>query len=82
MLLPFAAAVTAATANKGTCMEPEVRVEWRTLTQDQRDSYHKAVKCLQTKPAAEFDGRSQYDYFGWSYDVTQESGALFLYSAT
>ncbi|KAG8765393.1 hypothetical protein FRC12_007511 [Ceratobasidium sp. 428] len=34
-----------------TCKNPVVHVEWRSLTQAQRDSFHKAVKCLQTKPS-------------------------------
>ncbi|EUC67370.1 tyrosinase tyrosinase: common central domain protein, partial [Rhizoctonia solani AG-3 Rhs1AP] len=45
------------------CASPEVRVEWRNLTQYHRDSYHKATKCLQTKPGGVVDGQSLYDRF-------------------
>ncbi|CUA73071.1 hypothetical protein RSOLAG22IIIB_10518 [Rhizoctonia solani] len=69
VLLTLTATVIAAGVKKGTCMRPDLRVEWRTLTEAQKASYHKAVKCLQTKPSPEFKGRSQYDYFAWMYDT-------------
>lgn len=62
VLLPLAAVVMAVPSKREQCTEPEVRVEWRSLTQDQRDSYHKAIKCLQTKPSG-VDGQSMYDRF-------------------
>ncbi|KAG8704519.1 hypothetical protein FRC11_009811 [Ceratobasidium sp. 423] len=63
VLLPLAAVVLATPSTRQQqCTNPEVRVEWRSLTQDQRNSYHKAVKCLQNKPSG-VDGQSVYDRF-------------------
>ncbi|CAE6478903.1 unnamed protein product [Rhizoctonia solani] len=64
-LLPFAAVVMADFGKRQQqgCTNPEVRVEWRSLTQPQRDSYHAAVKCLQTKPGGVVDGQSLFDRF-------------------
>ncbi|KAF8671717.1 Common central domain of tyrosinase [Rhizoctonia solani] len=33
------------------CTKPAIRREWRTLPPSQQDAFHKAVKCLQTKPS-------------------------------
>ncbi|KAF8704782.1 Common central domain of tyrosinase, partial [Rhizoctonia solani] len=33
------------------CTNPAIRREWNTLPQSQRDAFHNAVKCLQTKPS-------------------------------
>ncbi|KAF8695661.1 Common central domain of tyrosinase, partial [Rhizoctonia solani] len=33
------------------CTKPAIRREWRTLSPSQQDAFHKAVKCLQTKPS-------------------------------
>ncbi|CAE6454945.1 hypothetical protein ACGC1H_004586 [Rhizoctonia solani] len=67
-LIPFAAIVMADCTKRQECTSPgcaslEVRVEWRNLTQDQRNSYHQATKCLQTKPGGIVDGQSLYDRF-------------------
>ncbi|KAJ1310054.1 hypothetical protein OPQ81_006806 [Rhizoctonia solani] len=64
VLLPFAATVFAAVPVKRQqqCTSIEQRVEWRDLTQDQRNSYHKAIKCLQNKPSG-VEGQSMYDRF-------------------
>ncbi|CUA75141.1 Hemocyanin G-type, units Oda to Odg [Enteroctopus dofleini] [Rhizoctonia solani] len=63
-LLPFAAVVMADFSKRQQqCASIEVRVEWRSLTQPQRDSYHAAVKCLQTKPGGVVDGQSLFDRF-------------------
>ncbi|KAF8610463.1 Di-copper centre-containing protein [Ceratobasidium sp. AG-I] len=35
------------------CSNPSVRVEWRSLAQEQRNQFHQAIKCLQTKPSSE-----------------------------
>ncbi|KAG8685737.1 hypothetical protein FRC08_012942, partial [Ceratobasidium sp. 394] len=45
-----------------TCQSPAVHVEWRSLTQAQRDSFHNAVKCLQTKPS-NVKGASEFDRY-------------------
>ncbi|CAE6472799.1 unnamed protein product [Rhizoctonia solani] len=60
VILPFAAAVIAVS---NTCNSIETRVEWGKLTQDQRNSYHNAVKCLQTKPSGVVSGQSLFDRF-------------------
>ncbi|KAF8710644.1 Common central domain of tyrosinase, partial [Rhizoctonia solani] len=49
-LVAFAAATTAAPLEKrATCASPVTYVEWRSLPQAQRNSFHNAVKCLRTK---------------------------------
>ncbi|CEL52080.1 Tyrosinase OS=Streptomyces antibioticus GN=melC2 PE=3 SV=2 [Rhizoctonia solani AG-1 IB] len=62
MLLPLTAVVLAVPHEQSNCTTPQVRVEWRSLTQEQRDSYHSATKCLQIKPSG-VDGLSVYDLF-------------------
>ncbi|QRW14985.1 tyrosinase [Ceratobasidium sp. AG-Ba] len=56
----FAAAILALTGfvsampaekRAGNCTSPAVHMEWRSLSQAQRNSFHNAVKCLQTKPS-------------------------------
>lgn len=70
-LLAFSAIVSAVPAHKGhkraTCTNPVVHVEWRSLTQDQRNSYHKAVKCLQTK-TSNVSGVSAFDRYPSVHD--------------
>ncbi|KAG9080677.1 hypothetical protein FRC06_006289, partial [Ceratobasidium sp. 370] len=51
----------------GTCKNPVVHVEWRSLTQVQRNSFHKAVKCLQTK-ASNVEGLSRFDQYPGVHD--------------
>ncbi|EUC60319.1 tyrosinase tyrosinase: common central domain protein [Rhizoctonia solani AG-3 Rhs1AP] len=55
------------TKGVGKCTNPAIRREWRTLSQDQRDSFHSAVKCLQTKPSALNVPESQTLYDDFSY---------------
>ncbi|EUC60300.1 phenol hydroxylase, carboxy-terminal dimerization domain protein, partial [Rhizoctonia solani AG-3 Rhs1AP] len=68
-ILPTAlsAPVTGSTKGVGKCTNPAIRREWRTLSQDQRDSFHSAVKCLQTKPSALNVPESQTLYDDFSY---------------
>ncbi|KAK0453056.1 Di-copper centre-containing protein [Armillaria borealis] len=51
--------------SSGTCKSPTTRVEWTTLTQDQKDAYFEAELCLLAAPAqlqARIDGVvSRYD---------------------
>ncbi|KAG9097993.1 hypothetical protein FS749_004954 [Ceratobasidium sp. UAMH 11750] len=51
----------------GACKNPVVHVEWRSLTQAQRNSFHKAVKCLQTK-ASNVKGVSRFDRYPSVHD--------------
>ncbi|CAE6503803.1 unnamed protein product [Rhizoctonia solani] len=64
LLVPLVGAVLAASPCERDvqCTNPKVRVEWRSLSQDQRNEYHKAIKCLQNKPSG-VDGQSMYDRF-------------------
>ena len=50
-ILPVALSAPVTGSSKG-CTNPAIRREWRTLSQDQRDNFHSAVKCLQDKPSA------------------------------
>ncbi|KAG8715998.1 hypothetical protein FRC08_009954 [Ceratobasidium sp. 394] len=62
-LLSFVAVALALPAQKKQqCANPSVRVEWRSLNQDQRNQFHQAVKCLQTKPSNE-DGQTLFDRY-------------------
>ncbi|ELU43994.1 Tyrosinase domain-containing protein [Rhizoctonia solani AG-1 IA] len=61
-LVAFAAATTAAPSEKrATCANPVTYVEWRSLPQAQRDSFHNAVKCLRTK--RDVNGRNVFDTY-------------------
>ncbi|CAE7117087.1 unnamed protein product [Rhizoctonia solani] len=62
VIIPFAVAVMAISSEHQQCESIETRVEWRALSQEQRDSYHKAVRCLQTKPS-DIEGKSLFDRF-------------------
>ncbi|KAB5593710.1 hypothetical protein CTheo_2893 [Ceratobasidium theobromae] len=62
VLLPFAAAVLAVPTKRQQCTNPAVRVEWRSLTADQRTSFHNAVKCMQSKPS-NVDRQSLFDRY-------------------
>jgi hypothetical protein len=77
MLLPLTAVVLAIPSKRGECTTPQVRVEWRSLTQDQRDSYHSATKCLQNKPSG-VEGQSLYDRFAQNHVDMFGGSALFL----
>ncbi|KAG8738255.1 hypothetical protein FRC10_007088 [Ceratobasidium sp. 414] len=62
-LLSLATAVLALPAQKRQqCANPTVRVEWRSLNQDQRNQFHQAIKCLQTKPSNE-NGQTLFDRY-------------------
>ncbi|QRW22479.1 tyrosinase [Rhizoctonia solani] len=50
LLLAFPGALLAPT-KRSECTNPAIRREWSTLSQSKRDAFHKAVKCLQTKPS-------------------------------
>lgn len=50
--------------SSGDCTNPSVRVEWRRMTDQQRDNFVNAVKCLLAVPSggAEYTGsRSRYE---------------------
>lgn len=62
-LFSFAAVVLALPAQKRQqCANPAVRVEWRSLNQAQRNQFHQAVKCLQTKPS-NVNGQTLFDRY-------------------
>ncbi|KAL5639188.1 hypothetical protein ACGC1H_006638 [Rhizoctonia solani] len=70
-LLAFLPATISAPVTGSTksaeCTNPVVRREWRTLSQGQRDKFHKAIKCLQDKPST-FDveeSKNLFDDFGY-----------------
>ncbi|KAF8756035.1 Common central domain of tyrosinase [Rhizoctonia solani] len=44
-------AVISAPTKSTKCTRPKIRREWSTLPQSKRDAFHKAVKCLQSKPS-------------------------------
>ncbi|QRW00472.1 tyrosinase [Ceratobasidium sp. AG-Ba] len=67
----FAAAILALTGfvsampaekRAGNCTSPAVHMEWRSLSQAQRNSFHNAVKCLQTK-ASNVNGVSSFNRY-------------------
>ncbi|KAB5566335.1 hypothetical protein GE09DRAFT_1106350 [Coniochaeta sp. 2T2.1] len=39
-------------AAAGTCVEPAIRVEWRDLSEDDRNAWINAVKCLMGQPSS------------------------------
>jgi hypothetical protein len=80
MLLPLTAVVLAVPHEQSNCTTPQVRVEWRSLTQEQRDSYHSATKCLQIKPSG-VDGLSVYDLFAKNHVgfFRKSAFSLFIY---
>ncbi|CAE6423126.1 unnamed protein product [Rhizoctonia solani] len=67
LLVAFAATVTAAPSEKrATCANPVTYVEWRSLPQAQRNSFHNAVKCLRTKNGV--NGRTAFDSYPSVHD--------------
>ncbi|KAG8743435.1 hypothetical protein FRC10_012014, partial [Ceratobasidium sp. 414] len=54
-------------ATAGTCKNPIVHVEWRSLNQTQRDSYHEAVKCLRGK-TSHVKGQTMYSQYTSVHD--------------
>ncbi|CAE6523734.1 unnamed protein product [Rhizoctonia solani] len=66
-IVAFAAVVVAAPAEKrATCANPVTYVEWRSLPQAQRNSFHTAVKCLRTKKGV--NGRTAFDSYPSVHD--------------
>ncbi|KAF8673046.1 Common central domain of tyrosinase [Rhizoctonia solani] len=63
---PVAGNATKAPTTYG-CKNPVVRREWRTLSQGQKDQFHKAVKCLQDQPSVfDFEGsKNIFDDFSY-----------------
>ncbi|KAG9128597.1 hypothetical protein FRC07_000030, partial [Ceratobasidium sp. 392] len=63
-LLALSAVASAAPTEKraGNCTNPVVHAEWRSLTQAQHNSFHQAVKCLQTRPS-NVEGMSAFDRY-------------------
>ncbi|KAG9119772.1 hypothetical protein FRC07_005041, partial [Ceratobasidium sp. 392] len=49
------------------CKNPVVHVEWRSLTQAQRNSFHQAVKCLQNK-GSNASGMNEFDRYPSVHD--------------
>ncbi|CAE6463755.1 hypothetical protein ACGC1H_006642 [Rhizoctonia solani] len=67
-LLVVLPGVLSAPTKRAECSNPMIRREWSTLSQEKRDSFHKAVKCLQDKPSiVESDGVSKTLYDDYSY---------------
>ncbi|GAB1524819.1 hypothetical protein RhiTH_007975 [Rhizoctonia solani] len=67
LLLAFPGALLAPT-KRSECTNPAIRREWSTLSQSKRDAFHKAVKCLQTKPSiVESGGVSKSLFDDYSY---------------
>ncbi|KDN41476.1 hypothetical protein RSAG8_07426, partial [Rhizoctonia solani AG-8 WAC10335] len=70
-----------APTKRAECTDPLIRREWSTLSQEKRDSFHKAVKCLQDMPSmVESDGVSKTRYDDYSYvhfTINQTSTAAF-----
>jgi hypothetical protein len=78
--LALAAAVTAAPSKKRvTCTNPVTYVEWRSLPQAQRNSFHTAVKCLRTKSSG-VDGYTLFDRYSSVHDNVFGNGAVFTVS--
>ncbi|QRV80132.1 tyrosinase [Ceratobasidium sp. AG-Ba] len=78
VILALTGLVSAMPAEKraGNCTSPAVHVEWRSLTQDQRNSFHNAVKCLRTKTSSGVTLFDRYpsvhsDLFGQVHYVAQ-----------
>ncbi|ELU41097.1 Tyrosinase domain-containing protein [Rhizoctonia solani AG-1 IA] len=71
----FGAPVSGNTKDASPCTNPVIRKEWRTLSQDQRDQFHKAVKCLQDKPSAlnVEESRNLYDDFTYVHYTINET---------
>ncbi|CAE6412534.1 unnamed protein product [Rhizoctonia solani] len=78
-LLSFLPATLSApvTGNSKTtgCTKPVVRREWRTLSQGQKDKFHRAVKCLQDKPSilGADQSKSLFDDFSYVHYTTNRT---------
>ncbi|GAB1522034.1 tyrosinase [Rhizoctonia solani] len=60
--------ILSAPAKRTQCTNPRIRRNWNSLSQAQRDAFHKATKCLQTKPSiVESGGASKTLYDDYSY---------------
>ncbi|KAG8738649.1 hypothetical protein FRC10_006638 [Ceratobasidium sp. 414] len=75
-LLALSTVVVSAAQNAtaGTCKYPVVHVEWRSLNQTQRDSYHKAVKCLRNK-TSKVKGQTKYSQYPSVHDNVFDRGS-------
>ena len=62
-----------------TCTSPATRLEWRSLSRDQKQNYLQAVQCLKTKPSRIFGNQTLYDDFPYIHiqigDYCKVSGA-------
>lgn len=50
-------------AADGLCLKPTTRLEWRSLSQTQKNHYTAAVTCLTTKPSKIGLNTTRYDDF-------------------
>lgn len=48
---------------RSTCTQPRLRQEWRTLTQDEKQSYLAAAHCLTTTPSSSLSNATIHDEF-------------------
>ncbi|CAE6494654.1 unnamed protein product [Rhizoctonia solani] len=58
------------------CTNPIIRRNWDTLPQEKRDAFHKAVKCLQTKPSIVESGglsKTLYDDYGYIHFMINQT---------
>ncbi|CAE6478908.1 unnamed protein product [Rhizoctonia solani] len=66
-IVAFAAVISATPYEKrATCANPVTYVEWRYLSQVQRNSFHNTVKCLRTKNGA--NGKAIFDIYPSIHD--------------
>lgn len=72
-LSAFVSAIPTHKHKRATCANPVVHVEWRSLTQAQRNSFHQAVKCLQTKKG-NVNGVTAFDQYPSVHDNLYGSG--------
>lgn len=52
-----------AALNQQSCTEPVLRVEWRSLSSEEQQSYIDAVLCLKTKPSRNGLNTTLFDDF-------------------
>ncbi|EUC55929.1 tyrosinase tyrosinase: common central domain protein [Rhizoctonia solani AG-3 Rhs1AP] len=75
LLSVFPAALSAPT-KRTQCTNPMIRRNWDTLPQEKRDAFHKAVKCLQTKPSIVESGglsKTLYDDYGYIHFMINQT---------
>jgi hypothetical protein len=54
--------------SKTLCIDPTIRREWRSLSQDEKRDYISAVKCLMTTDSFLRKNGSLYDDFAWVHN--------------